>query len=1056
MTTGAWEAVRKAVDAYDMHAVAEVAAGLGDAERREVARELAGYLPTARALGEEDLERQYDQWQKLQDLAAEGDTPVHGLTAHQPTGVLPARWLEPMRVAGAATIPGAAGAAAWLSRRELRRPSTRWGWASMPVDDTPLLLDVLATRPAEWQADLAVRLALRLRETRPVADNHVRLVLELLRRTKAEPPAHDPLTLAWVAASVPSSAMLAKDPLLAAMVPRLFESEGVGRLVRDSHDWPKALHKLTARSLTGAPRVPRRALLKGCVTRFLRGGQAADLRFFVRLHDLLDPMDGEVADYGHDYLRLLPAAPGPVAELALKQVRRLGDRVEREDAREAVEGLLFRQESKLVRAGLAWLDRLLRDRTQDLDPYAPALATALTADSAVVRERAVRLAAKHAGRFGPSGTRAIRDTIALLPTGQAETLATAFDTPTAPEPPPFTPKPLPPIPRTRTFPGPPATPEDLAALNPAPRDWTTGERWLAAFVHLAARDRSGLRNALKPLADGLGDDAYSTYPWHDLGTWTAALARELTEPGSETRVSAGSPAKPGAWSGVAGWVRGGVAGVSQSEAVGVSQSGVAGVSQSGVAGVSQSGVAGVSQSGVAGVAQSGVAGVSQSGPGAAVHAGASEPAQAPSGGRGLTRDLAELGVERPALTATLAGAGTLTATWAGATAETPASSPMPGNPTQSGPTQDDPMPGNPTHRGPIQGGPTQGGLAVRGVVGERLPRSPAGALGAYLPLARFAEVYEALVTGRLPPYLLSTPTRADGGIDAAALVERLEGYERTGVAALPLDLRQAVLRLRRGVPAEVIVRARGLTCEAARWLTDRPADPRITLAWTTAHSSPEVDSKIVAGPEYAEVLGDLMRPEADAEPFEPLLSALAGHRELVAAHYLATLSSYWADGPLTEPQLRRLALADGPTGPATGLLLAWLLLHGDPMLRTPFLWLSAAGALPGEEIGKQLAALLDLEHRIGLPTALDRLRELAEFGAHQEVWQVMSSLLTAYLPGPGGKATTLHTRLVTFAADAATWAGARGEHPAIAELATRTRTSELVRQARRLHTHLTA
>ncbi|WP_157250319.1 hypothetical protein [Nonomuraea typhae] len=1020
MTTGAWEAVRKAVDAYDMHAVAEVAAGLGDAERREVARELAGYLPTARAQGEDDLERQYDRWQDLQDLAAESDTPVHDLTAHQPTGVLPARWLEPMRVAGAATIPGAAAAAAWLSRRELRRPSTRWGWASMPVDDTPLLLDVLATRPAAWQADLAVRLALRLRETRPVADNHVRLVLELLRRTQAEPPAHDPLTLAWVAASVPSSALLAKDPLLAVMVTRLFESEGVGRLVRDSHDWPKALHKLTARSLTGAPRVPRRALLKGCVARFLRGGQAADLRFFVRLHDLLDPMDGEVADYAHDYLRLLPSAPGPVAELALKQIRRLGDRVEGQDAREAVEGLLFRQESKLVRAGLAWLDRLLRDRAHDLDPYAPALATALTSDSAVVRERAVRLAAKHAGRFGLSGTRTIRDTIALLPAAQAETLATAFDTPPAPEPPPFTPQPLPRVPETRAFPSPPATPEDLAALNPAPRDWTTGERWLAAFVHLATRDRTGLRDALKPLADGFGADAFATYPWHDLGTWTTALARELSDPGTEARARAGGLGVPGAGSGGVGRIRGGGGG----------------------------------------------------GGG--------------GGGRGLTRDLAELGAEPRALTARLAGARALNATLAAVRGEPPAggppptsptpgshtpcsptpSSPWPGGPPPGSPTLGAPPPGSPTPGTPsgptparltpgMPSGPIPGGLDMRGALGERLARSPAGALGGYLPLARFAEVYEALVTGRLPPYLLSTPTRADGGIDAEALVERLEGYERAGVAALPLDLRQAMLRLRRTVPAGVAARARRLTCEAARWLTDRPDDPRITLAWKATHSSVEVEPEVVAGPDYTELLGDLMRPQADAEPFEPLLSALAGHRELVAAHYLATLSTYWGDGPLTEPQLRRLALADGPTGPATGMLLAWLLLHGDPMLRTPFLWLSATAALPSEEIGKQLAALLDLEHRTGLPAALDRLRELAELGAHQEVWQVMSSLLTAYLPGPGGKATTLHTRLVTFAADAATWAGAHGAHPAIAELATRTRTSELVRQARRLHTHLT-
>ena len=70
-------------------------------------------------------------------------------------------------------------------------------------------------------------------------------------------------------------------------------------------------------------------------------------------------------------------------------------------------------------------------------------------------------------------------------------------------------------------------------------------------------------------------------------------------------------------------------------------------------------------------------------------------------------------------------------------------------------------------------------------------------IGRLLPFLRFAETYQALMDGRLPPYLLATPTHVNGRLDAAELVERLEGYERAGIEALSVDLQQALLRLSR-------------------------------------------------------------------------------------------------------------------------------------------------------------------------------------------------------------------------------------------------------------------
>ncbi|WP_336213927.1 DUF7824 domain-containing protein [Nonomuraea sp. LPB2021202275-12-8] len=875
--TNAWDHVRAAIDAEDAAAVATLVAGFDDAQRREVARELPGYLPIAREAGERrdgerELERQA-RWAALQDRAQRMGRSVYDMPEmySHVTQEIGSRWIEPMRVAGAGAISGAAGVAAWLNKRDLER-----GWEPPEADDVPLIVRVVAARPAAWQEDLAVRLALRLRSSRPPADKRVRLTLELLRGIGVTPPEHDPLTLAWIATT--PAADLAADPLLDVMAPRLFEAEGAGRLLRDDRHWAAALGELA-----DAGRIGRESLLAGCRTRFLRGGQAADQRFFLRLHELLDPTGEEVAPHLRDYLALLPSAPANVADLALKQVRRLGP-VPPEQAGEAVEGLLFRSEGKLVRAGLAWLDRLLKDPAGDLDAYAPALATALVCESADARERAVKLAVKHAGRFSPLGAETIRDAVAMLPARQGAELAAAFGGEAAAEPEPtrFLPSPLPPVPEPPRMPPPVRDPEKLVRLHLSEYDWLSSEIWLDGFVRLAAgrgQERDRLITALAPLAARHTGDRRLEWSWSS-ADWAAAMARELTHPDAD-RSAAGT------------WV--------------------------------------------------------------------------------------------PAM----------------------------------------------TH----------------------------GPLWKLMPLFRYAEAYQALVAGRLPPCLLSTPTHANGLLDPEALVERLEGYERAGVAALPLDLRQALLRLRRTVTGEVAARAARLTGEAgrqvARWLAERPAEPQVVLRWTAHEGDTRIDSEFVPGPEYEQVLGDLLTPRFQDESSEQLLAVLAGHRELAAARCVYALKSYW---PLTSPSYKDLdlfAAAEGPGGPGLALLLAYYLLIGpDGGAVGPLLRLAATGDLPGEELGRQLAVLLRRDEG-GPSGALAALREAAENGAHREVWQVMAGLLTAYLPGPGERATTAHTRLMTFAAEVAEWADARGELAVVAELAGRGRGSELVRQARRLHGRLT-
>ncbi|MBN6051169.1 hypothetical protein JYK22_04420, partial [Nonomuraea sp. RK-328] len=859
--SGAWEAVRAAVLKEDAAATAAVVASLSDDERREVAGELPGLLAELRSFGHGPAGAR-SIWSADEDMG----------------------WSEAMRVAGAGTIGGAAAVAAWLDRRDFRR-----FWHE--PDDIPYILQAVAGRPPEWQADLAVRLARRVRGTETESSRAVRLALELLRRTGTEPPAHDPLTLAWLAAS---PADPGDAPLLDAMLPRLFEVEGGGRLLRGDEERPARLAALAA-----SGRISRTLLLDGCVSRFLRGGTAADLRFFVRLHDALDPSAAEVAERRRDYAALLPAAPANVAERALKRLRAIGG-LAPEEAGEAVQGLLFRAEGKLVRAGLIWLDRLVRDHPGDLDGYAPALATALVCDAGEPRERAVRLALKHAARFTPDGAAAIRDAVELMPPGEGVALAEAFGgDPVAAQPESrFTPPPLPPAPEPARMPAPVTTPAELLRLRPSDFDWLSTERWLDGFVRLAADDRNALTEALAPAAGHFRTRQYWGRPWWHAQDWMTAMAKELADPGVERRTA---------------------------DSV-------------------------------------------------------------------LARD-------RPA------------------------------------------------------------------TIEERIPEAGHSKLSHRMPIRRYAEVYQALTHGTLPPYLLATPTHVSGRLDAAELVERLEGYERDGVEPLPVDLEQALLRLSRTVPAEVAERAARLTGEAgravARLLSGERPEPRVELRWEDGPYGPWIKSVLSWDGSDMTVLDGEMTHARSEEVLDRLLPVLAAHRDVAAAHAVHALR---ASGPFSKPgldALTMLARAEGPAGPGMGLLVAHHLCERPEVAVPRLLELAASGGL-GEETGRQLAALLrEDETRYELrdyspAEVLRALEELARQGAHREVWGVMAGLLTAYLPGPGERATSTHTRMMTLAADVAGWAGARGELAPVAELAGRSRASGLVRQARRLHATLTS
>ncbi|MGN9839985.1 hypothetical protein ACTMTI_17840 [Nonomuraea sp. H19] len=857
---GAWEAVVAAIDSGDPERVAECVLALDDHGRRVVAAALPEHLAVA---GKRAEARRLERVTRRERQPSRDES-----------------WIDPMRVAGAGVISGPAAVVAWLNRRDFQDRRQEAG------DITAVLERVLAARPPTWQADFATRAALGLRARtwgRRAADAGA-LALAMLRRSRVTPPEHDPLVVAWVSRP-PTAAALHDDPLLDHLLPRLFEAEGVGRALRDERAEPLApatwLASLTA--LERAGRIGRDLLLDGCVRRFLRGGPAADLRFFVRLHELLAPAYDEASKRARDYLRLLPVAPGPVAELALRHVRGAGG-LDPAEVSEALRALLFRPERKLVTAGLTWFDEVARASPGDLDELAPALAHAFGCPSADVQGRAVRLAVKYAKRFGHEGALAVREAAGLLSPELGEALVAVFGGEAAEEAGEhdrFTPVPLPEPRRPEPFPPPVRAAAELGEVSHHD-GWEAAELWLAGVVRLHAGDRAGLMAKLpewRPSPEG---------PWPHVWQWAEEIVRLL---------------------------------------------------------------------------------------------------RAHPGGQGAAR------------------------------------LPLPGS---------------------------------------------VSALHLFL-LRRWAEVRDGLVDGTLPPYLLAEPTESTGHLDAAELVERLEGYERSGAAAMPADLQQALLRLSREITPEVVARAGRLTSEAgrvaARWMGGGRPEPVSGASWSYGGTTLYLVPRIQSEPTGLALVDELLvapgrQPgEQHGGYLEWWPYVMPSHREVVALHFLPHLLYHWSAGRVRPPQARALALAGGPAGEAVAVVQAYFAADRswtrtpDERARLVVDW-AARGDLDAARFGRQLALLLRRTWLKPGPV-FETLEGAAALGAHREVWRVMTEFLAGYLPDPGERPHPRHTQALAFALRAARWAGARGPVPCVAGIAARKASNNFVREARRLHTYLT-
>lgn len=495
--------LQKALDSGDAELAARLVGELDDDARRAVAKDLPDRLKAMRAAS--------------------------------PYGELPRAKAEPLLVAGAGTLGGPAAAATWLCRRDLRL----WWAPDAFLRVSAALRAVTAARPDEWRAEVAHRVAGRIR----VSDGESMLwhMAAALAESAGTVPDSDGFVVGWVTErDFPG----ADDPFLDALVPKLFEVNAVGGALADdeaSPQWRSARKGTWAGALSGmaaSGRLDRALLLDGCVRRFLRGGTVRDLRWFIALHDALEPTVDETAARVRDYVRLLPAAPSTVAGLALREIRRADDRGGLDAALfgEAADALLFRPEKKLVQAALTWLDRTARKRDR-VDATLRAVTAVFGSDALDLRERAVTVATRHADRASEAVREEVRAAAADLPAVLREPVAAAFgavETAAGPEPspgpPPFTPREAPaPIGSLGEL------AEEFAVLLRADEEWRTSERFLAALVEFAYRDLEATRAALRKPADDLASwitdaDRHSYWRAYVQASWIAFPVQSLLRP----------------------------------------------------------------------------------------------------------------------------------------------------------------------------------------------------------------------------------------------------------------------------------------------------------------------------------------------------------------------------------------------------------------------------------------------------------------------------------------------------------------------------------------------
>lgn len=326
------------------------------------------------------------------------------------------------------------------------------------------------------------------------------------------------------------------------------------------------------------------------------------------------------------------------------------------------------------------------------------------------------------------------------------------------------------------------------------------------------------------------------------------------------------------------------------------------------------------------------------------------------------------------------------------------------------------------------------------------------------------------------PILLSAPTAVNGLIDPAALVDRLSRAAAEGWRPWPFDLEHALRRLPIDPEPELASRAAALgtpegdraalrlaaghlpsagPAEAVRRSTDRGRyGYRNTEPVTATLATVPTGTRLGLGTPEQWLL-DGYDYESVARWSSCLPSFLPVDRDLIAAHLVPQFAHRTRSGRGDGHLLPMLAGAEGPVGVGLALALA----HGlnardrtDRTHATDALTILAARGLPdGARLG-DLLGRMTADGELTLSRVVPALRDLADAGAAETVWDLLRAALPhtlAATPPP-----TRHADLLELAVHVAATTGARDPIPGLREAATpgssRTRT-----EARRLLTTLT-
>ena len=348
----------------------------------------------------------------------------------------------------------------------------------------------------------------------------------------------------------------------------------------------------------------------------------------------------------------------------------------------------------------------------------------------------------------------------------------------------------------------------------------------------------------------------------------------------------------------------------------------------------------------------------------------------------------------------------------------------------------------------------------------------------HIPLRRIHEIAERLPSGPAP-FLLAAPTQADGSIDPAVFVERLDRFQAASVTPWPDDLEQALLRLPDGARAAIAGRVQLLAGAGSDVVVLPVFSDFHTQAFGVDELPDASGHRRISTPRVVPVMKTAAEPgertlikvlAQTPDPLEPQAyywpnwsgrsdtliglwpSTAPQHPDLIAAHALPTLFKQ-ADEDTSNTGITLLPLLaeSGETaGPVVHLALAYGLTGAGPASRTAavdaLLTLAAFDKLDPPLLGRILAALWH-EH-IARPTRfLKSLGEAARAGAATHVWTVVRSLITSVGAQPTLKGLP---DLLALGSECATLGRVRTEFPELSELALHAKPVRLAKETKRL------